>query len=90
MTEKTINTKITELEAALDAANHEHANLQALNTLIKNNRVHLAPTRIELVAPDYKIVSVGIGKDHTATILITTTDLQAMRHILGQETTNES
>ena len=90
MTEKPINIKIMELEAALDAANLENVHLQALNTLIENNNVYRAPTHIELIAPDFQIVTVGIGKDHTATILITTTDLQALQHLLGRETPNES
>lgn len=89
MTEKTIHERVTEHKAALAAVNRERADLQALSLLIDNNGVQPAPHSIDLIAPDYQIVTVGIGKDHTATILITTSDMRALHHVLGQENNDE-
>jgi hypothetical protein len=84
MTEQTIHQKIAERKAALESANRKRADLQALSILLENNGIQPAPNRIDLIAADYNVVTVGIGKDHTATILVTTTDLRALRRLLGE------
>lgn len=85
MSEETIEDRIARRQAALNAAKREEADLRALATLIDNNGVAPAPRRVDFIAPDYQLVTVGIGRDHTASIYITTTDLRALRRLLGQE-----
>jgi hypothetical protein len=86
MIEKPIHQKVQEAEQALADANNERATLQALALLVANNGANPAPNRIDLIAPDYKIVTVGIGRDHTATILVTEKDMKALQYLLEGDT----
>ena len=89
MSEETIQDRIARRQAKLDEAKREEANLQALATLIKNNGHDRGPVRVTFMEPVREVL-VGIGKDHTARIMLFEDDIAALRHLLGQETTNES
>lgn len=85
MTEETIQDRINRRKASLDAVLREEADLRALATLIDNNGMSPAPSHVDFIAPDYQLVTVGIGRDHVASIYITTADLRELRRLLGKE-----
>ena len=85
MTQETITEKVQRRKAALEAANRERAVLQALDIIMSTCTAQPAPRRIDLFDPTYKIVTVGIGKDTVATILVTDDDIKALNHLLGKE-----
>lgn len=88
MSEETIQDRIARRKAKLDEAKRDEANLIALDTLIKNNGHTRGPTRVSYVEPVREVL-VGIGKNHTARVMLFEDDIAALRHLLGQETTNE-
>jgi hypothetical protein len=49
-----------------------------LYMILKQERVHYAPTRIELCSDEWYSVIIGIGNDHTAQILIHDDDLKML------------
>lgn len=85
---KTIHDKIGACQEALDAAKIEKAQLDALALLLSTGEVQDAPNRIDFMMPA-KILTVGIGKDHTATLYLWSDDIEELSKILG-ETDNVS
>lgn len=85
MTQQTIAEKVRDRKDQLDAANRERAQLQAVDILWNTGEPGPAPQRIDLLDPTYQIVSVGIGKDNTVTILATADDIRALDAMLGKE-----
>lgn len=83
MTQETIAQRVEQRKRALQAANLERQQLQALDILISGATPQPAPQRIDLIDPTYKVVTIGIGKDNTATLLITQSDLDALDYQLG-------
>ena len=84
MTEQTIQDRIAQRQEALAVARREEQNLLALRTLIDNNGLAPAPNSTRFIDPTYKCVTVGIGRDHTATLYVTQGDLDALKHLLGE------
>lgn len=84
MREGTIKDKINQLESALADASREIENLNALATLIRNNGHEKGPTVTRYHLPVREVL-VGIGRDHTARIMLFEDDIDALQHILGQE-----
>lgn len=85
MTQQTIHEKVRDRKLALSEVNAEHADLQALSILIEHNGTSPAPQRMDLIDPTYQLVTIGIGCDNTATLLVTADDLRALRALLGQK-----
>jgi len=85
MTQQTIAEKVRDRKEQLDAANRERAQLQALDILIEGCTPQPAPQRIDLIDPTYKVVTIGIGRDNTATLLVTADDMKALDALLGKE-----
>lgn len=89
MTEQTIHDKIEERKRALAEANNERAQLQALSILMDGNEIQDGPAATRFIER-VKCITVGIGRDHTATIYMFEDDIAAVRRLLGQEETDES
>lgn len=87
MSEETIQDRIARRQAALDEAKREEENLNALATLIRNNGHDRGPARVQYMQPVREVL-VGIGKDHTARVMLFEDDIAALRHLLGQEEEN--
>lgn len=88
MSEETIEKRIARRQAALDAANSEKANLQALATLLDNHTAEAGIVNVRFLRP-VKEMTIGIGRDHVARVFMFDDDIAALRHLLGQENTNE-
>lgn len=85
MTQQTIAEKVRQRKASLDAANNERAQLQAVDILWNTGQPSPAPKRIDLLDPTYQIVTIGVGRDNTITILATSDDIRALDSILGKD-----
>lgn len=86
MIEKTIAEKVAERKAALDEANKERATLQALDVILTNCEMQPAPHTVNLIDPTYRVVTIGVGKDHTVSLYLTQGDYEALQHLLGADT----
>lgn len=89
MTEQTIHEKVAERKRALAEANTERSQLQALSIILDSAEIQDGPNAVRFLER-VKTLTVGVGKDHTATIYMFEDDIAALRRLLGQENDNES
>ncbi|MEE9311935.1 MAG: hypothetical protein V3V10_05915 [Planctomycetota bacterium] len=89
MTEKTIHEKVADRQRDLAAAKLERSQLAALDLLLDSVEIQDGPNRVSFFEK-VQCLTVGVGKDHTATIYMFKDDIAAVRRLLGQEEDNES
>lgn len=88
MTEKTIHEKVADRQQGLADAKLERSQLEALGLLLDSVEIQDGPRRVDFIAK-VQCLTVGVGKDHTATIYMFKDDIAAVRRLLGQEEHNE-